>query len=1067
MPIAVVAGIFPSMLPAAPLRGYSKALISHLFVQPNASAPAFIVGEGATILADYDSFTLISVPEVAIERIKARAAAAGIGVAIHDEYDLLGLPGGTIDTRIGIVKPPGAELIAAYPSGKYGLYVLQLIGPPRPEWLGDISAAGGVLIDAVPLCGYLVALTPESAATVSTLPEVQFLEIYHPFLKAAMVDPLALKEQDVLVELAEAPGIGETVSEVMGILGIATQKKNRSGFYLFGKLKAQDLPRLLLNRLVIGVHQLTALTPSDERQATSLSSNVMTSGGNVIPTQPAGYASWLTSATACNVCGGLSDEGFIIGIADTGVDSGANGARHADLQPVFPASRVRYGGVFLVQRDASGICPAPPPGQPPSVCENPGVCFDCDGSFHGTFITGVSAGNANTQQRDSSSAATGFLLGTGIAPTAGILSTKKLNSSGISWLAHGIYDWATDATSRFVYIQNHSQNEYNANPSATGMYTQQSRDFDIAVRNSTGNGTQLSPIMLTVSAGNRHQDRSRDMFAVPLTPLLPPATSKNVIAVGGAENVRDSSEWRNDCNGFIPTDANSFRNIMADSKHGTLVQSGGHGWDTYNKPDLFAPASQIVSTRATDLSPLLPGPNYGCFGYGGNPPDYDPSYWIGTGTSFAAPVGAGAALVASRVYSAAIGGTPNPAAASPALLKAMLVGSARSMRTGIDKSSTATPQPAIGARPNAVQGFGRISLVDIVTHTPARQYFNQGYKFTASAQKWSATYPVSNVSQPVKIVLAWTDAPAQAGLGNVPTLIQNDLDLLVSIGDSTNRKTYAGNNLIESTQSPDEGEESFLYVGGTGNPDTKNNVETVIFYPNLAGVTQFTVVVQATLIGAQAIPDASCSGCPNQDFALFVYNAGGPISLGAPTNVVATAASSTTVNVTWSPVQGADSYEISRRDAGAYTVINNTTTGTSFTDTTASANTAYLYRVRALDPGTNPGNYSNPDLATTVIFNDDPLASQMTVVQATHVDQLRTAVNAVRATAGLGAASFTDPSLLGVQVKAIHIQELRSNLDGARSALSLPAVSYTDPSITVGSTVIKAGHVAELRGAVR
>lgn len=606
------------------------------------------------------------------------------------------------------------------------------------------------------------------------------------------------------------------------------------------------------------------------------------------------------------------------------------------------------------------------------------------------------------------------------------------------------------------------------------MYTQQSRDFDLAVRSSSATGSQLTPITLTVSAGNRHQDR--DAGNQPLTPLVPPATAKNVIAVGGAENVRDLSEWR-DC--FVPlVDANSFRNIMVDSKYGTLVQTSGHPWDTYNKPDLFAPASQIVSARATDLSPQLPGLNYDCFGYGGNPPNYDPDYWIGSGTSFAAPVAAGAALIASRVYAAAIGGPPNPAAASPALLKAMLVAGSRSMRTGIDKTSTANPQPTIGERPNAVQGFGRISLADIVSHTPARQYVDQSPSrtFTAPGRVWSATYPVSDTNQPVKIVLTWTDAPAPAGSGNVPTLIQNDLDLFVNFGDSTNCQTYFGNNLKVFDTNPDQdlnrGEESIPYPCSSGNPDWKNNVEMALFYPRLAGMTQFTVVVRARQITASTIPDTNCPGNPNsdcfeQDFALFVYNAGAPINLAAPSNVVATAATSNSVNVTWSPVQGADHYEISRRDSGGYGVVNNTTTSTSFQDTTASPNTAYLYRVRALDPANNPGSYSSPDLATTVVFTDDPLVPQSTVIQAAHIDELRTAVNAVRTTAGLSGATFTDPLPSGINVKAVHVQELRSNLDPARSNLGLGALTYTDSTIVLGSTVVKAIHVAELRDGVK
>ena len=918
-----------------------------------------------------------------------------------------------------------------------------------------------------PVNAYIAALTPEMAAIIRKLPEIQFLEIYQPFLKAAMIDKSARNAQDVLVEIAEAPGSEETVAEVTGILGVATTKKNRAGFYLNGKFLAQDLAKLLSNRLVVGVHARTALGPSDERQVTAFSPNVMSAGSNLVPTNPTGYASWL--AGACTGCGSLNADGFIIGIADSGLDSGPNGLHHPDL----PGGRVRYGSVFLTQLVGT-TCPPAPQGQPPSICENPNVCADCDGNFHGTAVAGVAAGSSGTQQRDASDSATGFFLGTGVVPSAGLLSTKMTNSSGQIWTGKNVYDWTSDATSRGVYIQSNSHNEYSALPSATGMYTQQSRDFDVAVRNSTGSGTTLKPITMTISAGNRHQDGNATL-------LLPPATAKNVIAVGGSESVRPSSEWPVICPPFNGTpdmirDANSFRNIMSDSKHGTLVQSGGHGWDTYNKPDLFAPGSQIVTLRTTFLSPVFPAWMPDCFRYGANPPNSnppnnDPNYFIASGTSFSAPAAAGAALIASRVYSDAVGGTPNPAAASPALLKAMLVGSAKSMRTGIDK----TDSSVIAARPNAAQGFGRINLVDLVSHTPARQYVNQTHTFAASNQQWTATYTVSDATQPVRIVLAWTDAPAMAGLGNVFTLLSNDLDLTVNLG---NQLSYAGNNLavVDANPDPDlnRGEESILYSGVAGNPDTKNNVETVIFYPNIAGVTQFTVAVQATRLQFSAIPDTNCVGLPqsdclDQDFALFVYNAtaGGSTSLAAPSNVSAVATSSSSVTITWAPVVGADHYEISRRTSGSYAVINSSVTGASFADTTVTPSTAYLYRVRALDAGNNPGAYSLPDLATTVMFTDDPLVQRSTVSYQVHITQLRTAVNAVRATAGLAAASFTDPTLNNVVAKAVHVQELRTNLDSARSALGLAALTYTDPTITQFNTTMKADHLSELRAGVK
>jgi hypothetical protein len=194
----------------------------------------------------------------------------------------------------------------------------------------------------------------------------------------------------------------------------------------------------------------------------------------------------------------------------------------------------------------------------------------------------------------------------------------------------------------------------------------------------------------------------------------------------------------------------------------------------------------------------------------------------------------------------------------------------------------------------------------------------------------------------------------------------------------------------------------------------------------------------------------------------YTYIANAPL---APTNVVAAATASTTVHVSWTASAGADSYQVYRGVSLAGTV-NTTAGGTiTFDDSGASASTAYLYKVRALTGGSSSGD-SSADLATTVIFTDDPLVVNTTPVKATHLTQLRTAVNAVRTLAGLGAATITDNLPAGVNVKAVHITELRTALDLARSTLGLSALSYTH-SLVQQSTKVYAADFTELRNGVK
>ncbi|HUR82057.1 MAG TPA: glycoside hydrolase family 44 protein, partial [Thermoanaerobaculia bacterium] len=195
---------------------------------------------------------------------------------------------------------------------------------------------------------------------------------------------------------------------------------------------------------------------------------------------------------------------------------------------------------------------------------------------------------------------------------------------------------------------------------------------------------------------------------------------------------------------------------------------------------------------------------------------------------------------------------------------------------------------------------------------------------------------------------------------------------------------------------------------------------------------------------------------PAQSITLLVIP--GVAAPPPPAGFTATATSTTQVGLSWNGSAGASSYDIYRSaNHGAYAFLKSTS-ATSTSDSGLTADTTYLYQVRAV-AGAAASAFVT-DAATTTIFTDDPLSSG-SPVKAVHVTQLRTAVNAMRAAAGLAPQSFADPSLAGVTIKAAHLTQLRTALDAARTAIGLPAVSYTD------STAAKAAHIAELRIGVK
>src|SRR5207253_6193470 len=180
----------------------------------------------------------------------------------------------------------------------------------------------------------------------------------------------------------------------------------------------------------------------------------------------------------------------------------------------------------------------------------------------------------------------------------------------------------------------------------------------------------------------------------------------------------------------------------------------------------------------------------------------------------------------------------------------------------------------------------------------------------------------------------------------------------------------------------------------------------------------------------------------------------------APTGVTATAQTPTSVLVTWNAASTATSYQVYRQAPGvAFAPLGSPTASTSLTDSSATADTSYLYRVRAINSAGASGD-SAADIATTVIFLDDPQVAGI-VVKAAHLSQARTAVNAVRHLAGLDPVVFTDAASAGVVVRSLHITEMRSALDEALGPLDRTVSGYTDTSLT--GIVIKAVHFQEIR----
>lgn len=419
-----------------------------------------------------------------------------------------------------------------------------------------------------------------------------------------------------------------------------------------------------------------------------------------------------------------------------------------------------------------------------------------DGVGHGTLVAGLALGNPTSNPPASMTSQTdagGFLLGMGIAPKTGIYAQKIVSNAGAFVNPIDIMTYANDANTWQAAVQTHSYNNYNA--ANAGAYTTQAQTYDTAVRDtSLGDGID-HPMPMTISAGNICQ-AATDCTT---TMVLSPASAKNVISVGGVESYRPG-QFTSCSVVTVPRrtedfQADSFKNVAWRSRRGTT--------DGRIKPEILAPMNQISSTRTQYVHPgTLEHRGWFCN------PTGDGFYSYDSGTSFAAPQVAGAAVLLDKQQNTRL---------SPPMLKAALVANSVSVKGGLDRRTGGT----VAARPNAVQGYGRLNLNEALSNTVVETYLDESSwtPFTAAGQNRGRFFTVVNSAKPVVIVLAWSDEPANVNAN--PTLVR-DLDL--EIWDDQYCRAYTGNHLLPN-------ETSRIFGGlncAAPTYDRRNNVEMIV-----------------------------------------------------------------------------------------------------------------------------------------------------------------------------------------------------------------------------------------------
>lgn len=282
-----------------------------------------------------------------------------------------------------------------------------------------------------------------------------------------------------------------------------------------------------------------------------------------------------------------------------------------------------------------------------------------------------------------------------------------------------------------------------------------------------------------------------------------PDEAKNIFTIG-------STKAQN----FNGAQSLAINDLSVNSAHGPAL-------DGRKIPHLVAPGCYVDSTVVS---------GYGVNGY--------------CGTSMASPHVSGAIALFFEYYRNLPDYVADP---SPALVKAAFTAVAHDLAGSKDADGG-----ALGHRFDSKQGWGRLNEDAVVSSQWNVLYFDHPTVLDDTGATWEVSVGAADPLAPMRIMLAWTDAPGH-GLGGSTPAWNNDLDLIVEAGANS----YLGNVF---------GSDGYSVAGGS--PDFRNNTEGVFLLSPGGGTV--TLRVLAASINSDAIFDEGDS--TDQDFALVCYN---------------------------------------------------------------------------------------------------------------------------------------------------------------------------------------------------
>jgi hypothetical protein len=764
---------------------------------------------GARLIADYGGYQLYDAPD-SMTHFPADKAE------LRDDYNLILLNASRLDTTQAEVK--ALRKTAGGFAGKR-MHLVQFAGPIQPDWRQALLDAGAQIVSYLPHNTYLIYGDAAAIARVQTMaaaaPHVQWEGAYldgykiHPSAK-----PRTVKIDQFAIQLMSDDAVNAGTLKLIEQLRLAPLTRQRRVLNFVDvvvRVAPGNLAQIAARPDVISIQPYETPRQLCERQDQIVAGNL---SGNA-PSGP-GYLAWLQSHGFTQ--SQFDASGFIVDVSDSGIDDGTTHPNHFGFYTAGDtarASRVVYNRLEGTPNPFSTLA-------------------GCDG--HGNINAHI-VGGYDDRSGFPFADTSGYHYGLGVCPFAMLGSSVIFDPTNFTNPSYE--DLMSQAYADGARVSN---NSWGDGANEDGLYNLDSQEYDALVRDAQPEGSAYAApgnqeMVILFAAGNDGPTTES---------VSPPATGKNIIAVGAAQNVQSfpGADDGADLGGTTDSQADNANAIVDFSSRGPCA-------DLRQKPDLVAPGTHVSGGVTQAANPGPDGTADPCFldigtnsirvdgGSDGSiffPDTGQQFYTASSGTSHSTPcVAGGCALV--RQYFINQGWTPP----SPAMTKAWLINAARYLN-GPEADDSLW---------SGAQGMGEMDLGAAFDGTPRLLRDEApGDMFTASGQTRVFTGVIANAQAPFRVTAAWTDAPGST----TGAAYNNDLDLTVTVGG----RSYKGNVFNGA----------FSITGGSADP--YNNVESVFLPAGVSG--NFTVTLTAASINSVGVPGAA--GLVNQDFALIVYNAG-------------------------------------------------------------------------------------------------------------------------------------------------------------------------------------------------